>query len=98
MTAHRACWLRIRRVSQAAVFGTVCVLWGCSTPPLRDAHPPTQEAPVSAAIWDLLGAEMPTLAAAAAHAASDYARAALERWLEHVQARTESDVIPWATN
>jgi hypothetical protein len=98
MTAHRACWLRIRRVSQATLFGTVCVLWGCSTPPLRDAHPPPQEAPVSAAIWDVLGAEIPTLAAAAAHAASDYARAALERWLEHLQARTDSDFIPWATN
>jgi len=63
-----------------------------------DAHPLTQEVPVAAAIWDLLGAEIPTLAATAAHAASDYARAALERWLERVQARTESDFIPWATN
>jgi hypothetical protein len=41
---------------------------------------------------------MPTLAATAAQAASGYARAALERWLERVQARTESDFIPWATS
>jgi hypothetical protein len=98
MTAHRACWPRIRRVSLAALFGAACVLLGCSTPPLRDAQPPAPEAPVPAAIWETVGAEIPTLAAAAAQAASDYARAALERWLERVLARTESDFIPWATN
>jgi hypothetical protein len=38
------------------------------------------------------------LATAAAQAASDYARTALDHWLEHVRGRTESDFIPWATS
>jgi hypothetical protein len=54
--------------------------------------------PVSAATWELVGTEIRTLAAAAEQAAFGYARAALERWLELVQARTDSEFIPWATS
>jgi hypothetical protein len=53
---------------------------------------------VPAATWELLGTEVPALATAAAQATSDYARTALDCWLERVRARTEADFIPWATS
>jgi hypothetical protein len=98
MAAHRACRPRIRCVSQAALLGAVCLVWGCGTPPLREAPSPIADVPVSAATWAQLGIDIRTLAADAQHAAFRYAQAALERWFERVQARTESEFIPWATD
>lgn len=97
MTASRACRLRIRCAALAAVCAAASVLWGCSAAPPRDGPPAPAEAVVPEATWQLLGSELRLLSADAERAAYSHARAALERWLERVRARTDSAFIPWAT-
>lgn len=52
-------------------------------------------APVTAATWAQVDRDIASASMAAADKAEDYARGAMENWMDLVYQRTDSDFIPW---
>lgn len=71
-------------------------LAGCATPERPpDLAPPVQ---ISESTWQQVDSDIGDASLAAKESAWDYARVALNNWMNLVQKRTEADFIPWFTS
>ena len=69
-------------------------LTGCGS---RNRVPENPPVVLSKAAWQQVDREIVTASRGASGSAADYARRSMRVWREQVQARTESDFIPWFT-
>ncbi len=91
-----------RPFSGVAIFGPrslmvvlLVALAGCATPDRAPDLPPPVEIPEST--WWRVDNDIRAASLAATGPAGKYARREMESWRSRVQARTESDFIPWFT-
>ena len=81
-------------VAVALLTGVMLGLGGCGS---RSRTPETPPVVLSQAAWQQVDREIVMASRGATGSAGDYARRSMRVWREQVQARTESDFIPWFT-
>ncbi|MBO3273756.1 hypothetical protein [Pseudomonas schmalbachii] len=77
------------------IVAVLVALAGCVT--TERAVGPGPAAEVSQGTWRQVDSDIAAASQSAAAQAEDYAREAMERWMDLVYQRTESDYIPWFT-
>jgi len=77
------------------IVALLLALAGCATTDRAPEEPPPVEIPEST--WWRVDNDIGAASQAATGPARNYARSAMESWRDRVQARTETDFIPWFT-
>src|SRR5512143_3693320 len=97
MTSVSARQARSRRF-RILIVASMATLAGCAAPgrpPPPPPAPPAAPVIVSESTWWEVDRDMSAASLEAKKSARDYASAQMERWRSLVQARTDSDFIPW---
>lgn len=86
MASRATAWRPLRCLLLAALLALAACAGHKAAEPL---------APVTAATWAQVDRDIASASMAAADKAEDYARGAMENWMDLVYQRTDSDFIPW---